>query len=481
MYSKERAQSSLTLLNMENSRKSIFGRLVTPFMETFGLTRTAASTAVFLIVVVLFFAVFWFFHSAPPTRLTISAGPPGSMFETNAIRYRDILKSNGVTLKIVPSEGSLQNLERLGDPSARVDIGFVQSGVTNATNRVKLYSLGSVSYQPLLVFTRDTNSTGVLSELEGKRIAIGAEGSGTRALALSLLAMNGIKPGGSTKLLDLDAGDAAKALLEGRADAVFLMGDSASPQVMLQLLRTNVIQLMDFAQADAYTRRVSYLNKLELPKGSIDFGRNIPSHDVYLIGPTVDLIARADLHPALSDLLLEAAQQVNGTPSLMRRKGEFPAPIENGFLISPSATRFYKSGKGFLYTKLPFWLASLLNRVLVAIVPIIVVLIPGLRTIPAVYRWRIRMRIYRWYRALLVLDRDLLGELTPDKRKEMLAGLDEIAGAVNKMKVPASFADQFYVLRQHIDYVRILLMGGGDPRSGHPAGVGSAPDLSAPK
>ncbi len=463
---------------METTRKTGLARLVAPFMETFGLTQLAATAAVLFITSVILSALFWFFHSAPPNTLTISAGPPGSMFETNAIRYRDILKSNGVTLKILPSQGSFENLQRLSDPNVHVDIGFVQSGVTNASNHVKLFSIGSVSYQPLLVFTRDTNSTGVLSELKGKRVAIGAEGSGTRTLALTLLEMNGIKPGESTTLLDLDAGDAAKALLEGRADAVFLMGDSASPQVMLQLLRTNVIQLMDFAQADAYTRRISYLNKLDLPKGSIDFGRNIPTHDVHLIGPTVDLIVRSDLHPALSDLVLEAGQVVHGTPSLMRRKGEFPAPIENNFPISAEATRFYKSGKGFLYRSLPFWLASLVNRILVAFVPIVVVLIPGLRMIPAVYSWRMRLRIYRWYRALLALDRDLLGELTPIKRQEMLGRLNEIAEAVNKMKVPASFADQFYVLRQHIDYVRMLLMTGTDVRAGRAASSGQGESVS---
>ena len=87
------------------------------------------------------------------------------------------------------------------------------------------------------------------------------------------------------------------------------------------------------------------------------------------------------------------------------------------------------------------------------------VLIPGLRLIPAAYKWRIQLRLYRWYRALLVLERELVREVTPAKRDEMNQRLDEIEKAVKRIKVPASFADRFYGLRGHIDYVREKLAG----------------------
>jgi hypothetical protein len=322
----------------------------------------------------------------------------------------------------------------------------------------KLTSLGSVSYEPLLVFYRGVRSLNVLSGLNGKRLAIGPEGSGTRSLALVLLAANGIEPGGATALVDLDAEDAAGALLENSIDAVFLMGDAASPQIMRKLMQMPGVRLFDFMQADGYTRRIGYLNKLELPRGSIDLGKDIPAHDVSLIGPTVELIARAYLHPALSDLLLEAGSEVHGNPGLFKHRGEFPTPLEHEFHISADASRYYKSGKSFLYRYLPFRLASLMNRILVVAVPIAVVLLPGLRIIPALYRWRIKLRIYRWYRALLMLERDLITRLAREEREELFGRLDDIEEEVNKMKMPASFADQFYVLRGHIDFVRDRLM-----------------------
>ncbi len=435
-------------------KKNVLARFQRTFTEIFGLGRTAAFCVSLLVILVTVIAAFWFFHSAPPGTLTITAGPEGSIFQRNAEKYRQILARSGVKLKILSSQGSQENVRRLIDPSVRVDIGFVQGGVVEGMNIDKLVSLGSLYIEPLLIFYRGTVPMDLLSQLQGKRVTIGPAGSGSRSLALALLAANGIEPGGPTTLLDLDAEDAAKALLSGKADAVFLTGDSAPPQLMRTLLRTPAIRLYSFTQADAYARRIRYLNKLELPEGAIDFGRNIPGHDVYLIGPTVELIARNNLHPALSDLLLEAAREVHGSASLFRRRGEFPAPLEQEFRISPDASRFYKSGKSFLYRYLPYWLASMANRILAVVVPMVVLLLPGMRTIPAIFRWRIKLRLYRWYRALLVLEQDLVTRLAPEERRELLSRIDHIEEEVNKMRVPASFADQFYVLRGHIGFVR---------------------------
>lgn len=430
------------------------------FTETFGLTRAAAIGVILFVSAVIMAGVFWFIHSAPPHVLILTSGPPGSSFEKTARNYRDLLSSNGVTVKILTSEGSLENLQRLENPKFRVDVGFVQTGESDGSRGDKLYSLGSIAYQPLLIFYRSPTPANLLSELGGKRLAIGASGSGTRAIALTLLETNGIVPGGATTLLDLEAEDASKALLEGKADAVFLMGDSASSQIMRALLRAPGIRMFDFAQADAYTRRFVYLNKLQIPRGAIDFGGDIPPHDVNLIGPTVELVARSHLHPALCDLLLEAAREVNGKAGLLQRRDEFPAPIKHEFKISPEAERYIKSGKGFLYNSLPFWLASLVNRILVAFLPMVLVLIPGLRFIPVAYKWRTQLRIYRWYRGLLKVERDLVGELSGGKREELRRRLDHVESSVSQMKVPASFAGQFYGLRQHIDFVRDRLKEG---------------------
>jgi TRAP-type uncharacterized transport system substrate-binding protein len=439
---------------VEPMRRTLLDRLLSPFKELFGFSHAAAIVSLIGTGVVLVLAVYWFIRLAPPHTLVISSGSEGSAFQTNAVKYQRILARSGVELKILPSEGSLQNLQRLYDPDVHVDIAFVQGGISNAPQGKEVVSLGSLAYEPLFVFYRTNTSAAILSDFKGKHLAIGPEGSGTRALALALLQLNGITNGGPTVLLDLDASKAADALSSGTVDAIFLTADSASPQLMRKLLISPEIRMLDFIQADAYTRRVNYLNKLLFPKGSLDFGRNLPARDVYVIGPTVELLAREDLHPALCDLLLEAAREIHGRATLLQHKNEFPAPLEHEFPISPEATRYYKSGKSFFYRYLPFWLGSLVNRVLLVFVPVVVVMVPGLRMLPVLFSWKTRLRFLKWYRALLLLEHDLRGAMSPQKRQDLVVRLDEIEHAVNRMKVPASFADQFYSLREHIAFVR---------------------------
>ncbi|AMP10293.1 NMT1/THI5 like family protein [Collimonas arenae] len=410
-----------------------------------------------LLAIIAVWLAIWFIHPAPPKTITIATGPEHSNFWNTADKYRKIMARNGIKLKIVTSEGSLDNLRKLNDPNSGVDVGFVQGGVAGDMPIDQLVSLGSVAYVPVSVFYRGHKVLDRLSELGGKRVAIGLQGSGSRVLALTLLKANGIEPGGKTELLDMGGDEAAQALTDGKIDAAFLMGDSASPPTMGKLLRTPGVRLLDFAQASAYARRFSYLNELQIPKGMFDFGKNIPNRDMRLIAPTAELVAREDLHPALSDLLIDAAKEVNGGANVLQRAGEFPAPLAHEFRISDDATRYYKSGKGFFYRTLPFWLASLVDRTLVVVLPIILLLIPGFKLVPLLYGWRIKSRIYRWYGTLIALERAAVTH-TPEEQAHLLKRLDHIEEAVNRMKMPLAFADQFYVLREHIGFVRSRLV-----------------------
>jgi hypothetical protein len=287
---------------------------------------------------------------------------------------------------------------------------------------------------------------------------------------LALLKANGIEPKGEAGFIEIDAKDPVTALEEKKIDAVFVMGDSTASDVLRKLLRTPDVHLFDVSQADAYVRRIGYLNKLVLPRGSLDFGKNVPPEDVHLIGPTVELVARDDLHPALSDLLLEAAREVHSGPGLFRKRGEFPAPLEHEFRVSPDATRYYATGKTFLYRTFPFWVASLIARTLAVLVPIVLLLIPGIRLAPAIYRWRIESRIHRWYKVLLDLERDAQNSTGPERRAELLKKLDEIEASVNRIVVPASFGDLFYGLRGHVTFVRNSLLAETPPQAGADTG-----------
>jgi TRAP transporter TAXI family solute receptor len=413
----------------------------------------AMGLPVLALILVAVWLAFRYVQPAPPDVIILTAGPEGSSYQNNARKYKKIIERNGIQVQILESHGALENLQRLADPGFKVDVGFVQGGLKDDLNTERLRSLGSIQTQPLLVFYRGEAIVSKLSQLRGKRLAIGPEGSGTRFLALKLLKANGMDTP-PTVQLNIGGEEAAKALTEHKADAAFLMGDSATPAVMRGLLQTPGIRVMNFEQADGYTRRLHFLSKLLLPKGAIDLGKNLPAEDLQLIGPTVELVAREDLHPALSDLLISAAREVHGGPGMFRNAGDFPAPLERDFPISSDAERYYKSGTQFLYSRLPFWLASLADRMLVILLPLLVLIVPASRLVPALYRWRVRSRVYRWYGALMAIERDMITAPSPEQHAEILRHLGEIEESVNNIKTPLSFADQLYVLREHISWVR---------------------------
>jgi TRAP-type uncharacterized transport system substrate-binding protein len=390
---------------------------------------------------------------APPKTIRFASGPDGSSYRNQVEKYQKILARDGVRIEIIKTRGALDNLEQLANPAVKVDVGFVQGGLAEGRELPHLQSLGSLYPQPLMVYCRATEPIEMLSQLKGKRLAVGPEGSGARVLTLKLLKANEMD-GPPTVLVNLTGDDAVKQLLAGTIDAAFLMGDSVTPAVQRTLRGVPDIQLASFRQADGYLRKFRFLSKLTLPEGAMDLAKNYPPRTLTLIGPTVELVARDDLHPALSDLLIRAAREIHGAPGMFRTAGEYPAPLARDFPISADAERYYKSGEQFLYKRLPFWLASLVDRLLVIVLPLFVIIVPATRLAPALYRWRIRSRIYRWYGALMAIERQMRGEKTPEQKDRVRERLDEIARAVSELRTPPSFADQLYVLRDHVAAVR---------------------------
>jgi hypothetical protein len=228
---------------------------------------------------------------------------------------------------------------------------------------------------------------------------------------------------------------------------------------MRELLRDEDIHLFNFVQAEGYTHRITYLNRLVLPRGAIDFGEDIPATDTALITPTVELVARDNLHPALSDLVLEAAREVHGRAGLYKKSGEFPAQIAHDFPISPDASRWYVSGRSFLYRTFPFWIARLIERIVAIVVPMTIVLVPGFKIAPAVFRWRVMSRIYRWYAVLQRIEHDsYAGPLDAQRCDELLHRLGHVEATVRKIVVPPAYGDLLYDLRGHIAVVRASLV-----------------------
>lgn len=404
-----------------------------------------------LVVAAAFGLTMFFVKPAPPKKITVAVAPDEGGSRYYARRYQEILKRHGVTLEVRQTGGSLTNVQLLADDDANVDVAFVQSGAEPGDHAEHIVSLGSLAYVPLWVFYRGEAIDDV-RDLKGRRIAVGSVESGTRALALKLLgATGGDKP--PTQLLPVDRDAAIDQLTKGAIDAVFLVAPAEAPAIK-KLAATPGIRLMSFARADAYVRRFPYLSKLVLPQGVFDLGTDVPDHDVALLSPTANLLARDTLHPALAYLLLRAATEVHGSAGMLAHAGEFPAPRESGFPLSSVARRYYQAGVPFLQRYLPFWAANLVDRLWVMLVPIIAVLIPLGRVVPALYRWRVRSRVFRWYGRLKQIELQLEEDPGRPALHEMLARLDDTERAVNRIPTPLAYTDNLYFFREHVDVVR---------------------------
>ena len=418
-------------------------------MSRHSLLRTVTPSV--LLTLLGFALAYQFVDPAPPRHLTLATGGEQGAYQLFANRYRAILAREGIDLELRLTAGSVENLGLLRDSGRPIDAALIQGGTSGDGDKQHLLSLGSLYFEPMWVFYRGAERLTRLPQLSGRRIAIGAAGSGTQALARQLLAANHIEES-STPQLPLNDEEARDRLLAGTIDAAFMVASPRAP-VIRQLLSEDGIQVMSFERADAYTRLMRSLSSVVLPKGAIDLAKDIPQQDTVLLAPAANLVVRADLHPALIDLLLVAAQEVHGEGGWFERAGEFPSADYLEFPISPDARRFYKYGPPFLQRFLPFWAASLIDRTKVMLLPLVALLIPLLKVMPPLYRWRMRSRVYRWYRQLQDIDLGLFVSGN-DSLEEYRNNLDRIEHEVAKVDVPLSFADELFNLRLHIELIR---------------------------
>src|SRR5262249_37952629 len=415
----------------------------------------AALLPALIILVAVVWIAFQFVQPAPPKKVVMTGGAEGGAYEGYASQYRDMLKSEGIELELRRSRGSVQNLERLKDGNSGVTIGFVQGGIAREGDDADLMALASLYYEPLWLFYRAKTELDHVSSLRGRPIAIGPEGSGTRPLALQVLELEGVDSS-NTQLLDYGANRGSEALEKGQIEALIMVADTDSPQVV-SLLHDRSVRLMSFAQAEALTRHLHFLSHVVLPEGGIDFAANLPARDVHLVAPTANLVVRDDIHPALVTLLMQAATEIHGGAGLLRKAGDFPTTRGVDFALSVDAERYLKSGPPFLQRHLPFWLAVFIDRMVVMLVPVLAILIPLVRFTPTVYAWRIKSRIYRWYGRLKVLEVDLESAKGAAELNALVGRLDEIEKSVAHIPTPLAFSDYLYNLRSHVDLVRARL------------------------
>lgn len=437
-----------------------------------------------LLAVALAVGAYWFLDPTPPKRLVLATGPDQSAYAEFGKRYREELKRYGIEVVLLPTAGSSDNLRRLRDAGQRVDAAFVQGGSSDALYAVDesragppLVSLGSLFLEPLWLFYRDdvrapAAARGPLvvprpapitqwRDWQGLAVNIGTEGSGVPNLFAKLLQANRIEPQ-AVKLSYLAETPAVVAFLDKKLDGLMFASAPESPMVQM-LVMTPGVRLFEFVQNEAYARRFPFLTAVSLPRGIADLERDIPNRDVPLVATTTSLVARDALHPALMQLLVQAARSIHGGPSWFNPAGRYPSPATTEWPLAKEAARYYKDGPPLLQRYLPFWLANLVDRMWVVILSLVAVLLPLSRVVPPVYEFRVRSRIFRWYAQLRAIEAAAVDRSRP--AADLLDELDGLDGKVGRIPVPLSHAEELYTLRAHIALVRARLQ----PASGVPA------------
>lgn len=410
----------------------------------------------YLIALLLISAVgYWLIDPAPPKKIVISISKEDGNYQAYARLYEALLKQDGIALEIRESEGPMSSLNDLRKEDATVDMAFVPSGVAKSESTIGLVSLGSLYYEPLWIFSKLQRKIDHLSSLKGKRIAVGRTGSGTNILSQMMLNAAGVTAQNST-FFEIGEDDAKEALRHNVADVIFLSSVPTSPLIQEVAAMPKVV-MADLDEAEAYSRQFNFLHHLVLPEGALSLEANIPPKKVHVLAPTVTLVARDSMHPALMYLVLKVLTRVHGGAGMLQREREFPSAKDSEFEMSSQAARFYESGPPFLDRYLPFWAATFVNRVLIILLPLLALAIPLSRIAPAVYNWLIKSRIHKLYGELRFLEMQLRDTRQPLELSTFRKELDVIENKVNHLRLPVAFSSHLYELRSHIELVRSKL------------------------
>jgi len=390
---------------------------------------------------------------APPSTVTIAAGGPNGAYFKYATRYAEFFAKEGITLKVLETKGSMDNLARMNAPDSKVDAAFMQGGIASPADCPELRSLGSLYYEPIWIFYRKGLKVANLFELHKLKVGIGPAGSGTNHVIRRLLRENGVT-GENSMLVEEDTDKSVPALIQGKLDVLFVVAGISSRVIETLSREGNRVKILSLGRAEAYARSHHFLKRLILPQGAINLAEDLPHHDVNMLAPTANLVVRDGLHPAIEYLFLLAAREIHREGDVFALPGAFPNTDGLLFPLTGEAENFYKKGPPLLMRWLPYTLAVNLERLKVLLIPLLTLLFPLFKVTPPAFRWQIRRRILKWYKRLKKLDLEAYEADTREKAEDLLIRLEAMDKLVLETSVPLSYADAIYSLRIHINYIR---------------------------
>jgi len=385
----------------------------------------------------------------------MAVGFKGGSYGLLAERYKEILARDHVNLVLRNTVGGAEHFKLLQDKNSGVQAAMVQGGISDNEKSPGLLSLGRINYQIFCIFYRANDLLNDLTELKGKRIAVGPAGSAGRIVAEKVLTISGVTAENST-LLPLTGQAAANALNDGNADAAIL-GLSSDAPILQALLRDSRVRLMSVTDAEALTRFFPFLVRLVLPRGAIDYEKKIPANDIVLFATTNSILVRNDLHPSHISLLAQALKETHNKRELFQQAGEFPTQTDPEFPMAEVAVDYYRNGLPLLYKYLPHWIVPHVQRLLAALLAGGAIAFPLFSFAPKLFRSFVAYRLGSMYRRLRAIEASLQKCASPSEVSALETELENVDREIHSLGVPKQHSDLFFSIKSHLDDVRTHL------------------------
>lgn len=397
-------------------------------------------------------ALFIYIKPIPLAKTYLAIGQGGGMYEQMASTYQIFFATRDLDLEPVKTEGLEAGLQQAHDDTSRVDSSFVISGTATAKQFPGLVSLGSVEAAPLWLFYRGKpiHVEDPFEYFSQKIIAVGSEHTVTHRMFTTMMELSNPGTGERSNFLRLAHSDAAGKLRKGEIDAMFIVDGFNSPLIQ-SLLNDSEIQLMDFTLADAYVRKLPYLQKVTIPKASINLSDTNPTQEITLLATSVNLLVENTLHPAVQWAFLMAAQDSNlKTQRFFTNTGPYPAYQDKAFPLSPVAERFYNHGVPSFFSYLPLWLAALIENFWVLLLAIFLIALPLIKKISGLRSGASEKFLWKHFWELRHLEDLLTDSKTPAETSAVIEQLQALEAGVSMCWVGAAHMRHYYNLKRCI-------------------------------
>lgn len=408
--------------------------------------RTWALLAVFVLVAAIGVIIARLY---PPQELTLAAGPSQGGYYQVALKYKDILERDGLTLNIVETAGSAENIDLL--ERRAVDAALLQGGIH--TDDSQLEAVASIFFEPLIPLVRADNPLPRNpSDWRDLRINSGAPGSGTFT-AFEDLQKAVRLAGNANELFHYGFDEAVQRLIDGDLDIAIFVAPIDAPYLQDAFWHPD-LRVLQMDYVDAISRKLSYANVVEVPAGAISLHRVIPQQSKTLLALDARLSVSPNLHPALVNRLTMAAIELHSARGLINDEGRFPAVQGTEMPVNNASRQLILEGASTWYDWLPYWLAAQINRMLLLLVPVFLVLVPALRTLPALYSYVMGYQVWQHYPSIRDIEDELETVSDPEALARMDARLAEVDDRISHLRLPSAYRQGAYDARLHIELIR---------------------------